>query len=238
MAALVRAAVLRSETRRCSCDCQLRRSSFVVRRALCVAAFGGRRIVETNGRQHRTLEESPIGEGRHVGPRSWRSKKRSTDPRWRRQQQSTARPREGQCAQNWLMRLRVRMVASTSPCLADAFSFARTASLLESRLAGSEVRPMSPGMGPSSSNRTSSTGRNHSLHNGVRATGGVAPGCVATESSSVPVVWSDVAGQRGSVGSSGVDCSGKGSSARWLRTRSLRVARMSSSTGVNKLMKC
>jgi hypothetical protein len=74
--------------------------------------------------------------------------------------------------------------------------------------------------------------------NRVRTTGGVAQGCVAPESSSVPVGWSDVAGQRGSVGSSGVDCSGKGSSARWLRTRSLRVARMSSSAGVNKLMKC
>ena len=99
VAVLVRAAVLRSETRRSSCDCQLRRSSFV-------AAFGGCRIVETDGRQHRTLEDSPIGEGRHDGPRSWRSKKRSTDPRWRRQQQSTARPWEGQCAQSRLERLR------------------------------------------------------------------------------------------------------------------------------------
>jgi hypothetical protein len=211
-------------------------SSFVVRRSLFVAAFGGRRIVETDGRQHRTLEDSPIGVGRHVWPRSWRSKKRSTDPRWRRQQQSTALPWEGQCAQNRLIRLRVLMIAS--PRLAGVFSFARTASLLEIRLADSVLRPMSPGMGPSPSNPTSSTSPNHSLRNRVRTYGGVAPGCVATESSSVPVAWSGVAGQRGSVGSSGVDCSGKSSSERWLRTRSLRLARMSSSLAVNKLMKC
>jgi hypothetical protein len=52
---------------------------------------------------------------------------------------------------------------SHQPRLADVFTFVRTASPLEIRLAGSVLRPISPGMGPFPSNPTSSTSPNHSL---------------------------------------------------------------------------
>jgi hypothetical protein len=63
-----------------------------------VAACEARRIMKALRRKYCGIRNSRGRRFRQTWPHSGESKKRSTNPRWRRQQQTTARPWDGQCA--------------------------------------------------------------------------------------------------------------------------------------------